>query len=93
MLKHAYNVGMSNVQYTIRKIPSSLDKRLRRQAKESGLSLNKLVIEYITTASQQQSQQDEDFSWLIGSNTIDDNSLQAIAELDKIDKQKDHSKW
>jgi plasmid stability protein len=38
----AYNVCM---QYTIRKVPNSLDAALRRRAREQGKSLNEVAIE------------------------------------------------
>jgi hypothetical protein len=34
--------------------------------------------------------QDDTFEWLIGANTLDDDSLAAIAELKQTDKFKSH---
>lgn len=80
---------MTTVQYTIRAIPKNLDNFLRRQAKLQGKSLNQTVLDYIEQATKLDLYQtDEDFDWIIGANTLDNNSLQAITELKSIDKLK-----
>jgi len=85
----AYNVGMSKKQYTIRSIPNNLDVFLRRQAQLQGKSLNQTVLDYIKQATKLDLQDsDENFDWIIGANTLDNASLDAIAELKQIDKQK-----
>jgi len=85
----AYNVGMRTIQYTIRAIPKNLDNFLRRQAKMQGKSLNQTVLDYIEQATKLDLQQtDEDFNWIIGANTLDSDSLEAIAELKSVDKLK-----
>lgn len=82
---------MSTIQYTIRAVPKKLDAFLRRQAHLRGKSLNQTVLDYIVQATKLDMQEtDDDFSWIIGAGTIDDASLQAIAELKNIDKQKSH---
>lgn len=85
----AYNVGMTTIQYTIRAVPKNLDNFLRRQAKLRGRSLNQTVLDYIGQATKLDLQQmDEDFDWIIGADTMDSNSLQAISELKTTDKLK-----
>jgi hypothetical protein len=80
---------MNTTQYTIRSIPKKLDTFLRRQAHLRGKSLNQTVLDYIEQATKIDMQEDNDnFDWLIGANTLDDDSLLAIAELKKIDKKK-----
>lgn len=80
---------MSNTQYTIRSIPKNLDSFLRRQAQLRGKSLNQTVLDYIEQATKLDLQEDSDnFDWLIGANTLDDDSLRAIAELKRVDKLK-----
>ncbi|HET9173783.1 MAG TPA: hypothetical protein VFN56_00710 [Candidatus Saccharimonadales bacterium] len=80
---------MSTIQYTIRAIPKNLDNFLRRQAKLQGKSLNQTVLDYIQQATKLDLQQsDEDFDWIIGADTMDNDSLQAIAELKAADKIK-----
>ncbi len=85
----AYNIGMTTVQYTIRSIPKNLDNFLRRQAQLRGKSLNQTVLDYIEQATKLDLQQtDEDFDWIIGADTMDNASLQAIEELKAADKLK-----
>jgi hypothetical protein len=80
---------MSNLQYTIRSVPKQVDIFLRRQARSRGRSLNSTVLSYIEEAiKRDKMKQDDDFSWLIGSNTIDNASLKAIKESKEYDKQK-----
>lgn len=80
---------MSDIQYTIRAIPKQVDTYLRRQAHLRGRSLNRTVLDYIEESIKRDAvKQDDDFSWLIGSNTIDDSSLEAIKEAKEYDKQK-----
>lgn len=80
---------MSQIQYTLRSIPKSLDTFLRRQARLHGKSLNQTVLDYIHQATKLDLQQaDDNFDWIIGADTLDDDSLQAIADLKRIDKQK-----
>ena len=85
----AYNAGMKTIQYTIRAVPKKLDNFLRRQAKLQGKSLNQTVLGYIEQATKLDLQQtDEDFDWIIGADTLDTDSLQAITELKAADKLK-----
>jgi hypothetical protein len=87
----AYNVGMSDIQYTIRAVPKSADVYLRRQARLRGRSLNSIVLSYIEASIKRDAiKEDDDFSWLIGSNTIDGASLKAIKEAKEYDKRKQH---
>ncbi|HVC36756.1 MAG TPA: hypothetical protein VNE40_04960 [Candidatus Dormibacteraeota bacterium] len=82
---------MTTTQYTIRAIPKNLDNFLRRQAKLQSKSLNQTVLDYIEQATKLDLQQtDEDFDWIIGANTLDNDSLQAITELKSTDKLKSH---
>ncbi len=77
------------VQYTIRAIPKKLDTFLRRQAKLHGKSLNQTVLDYIEQATKLDLQQaDDGFDWIIGANTLDEDSLKAIGELKSTDKLK-----
>ena len=79
---------MKTVQYTIRSVPQSLDVFLRRQARTHGKSLNRLVLDYIEQATKlEREQPDDTFSWIIGANTLDEPTLQAIDELHQIDKR------
>jgi hypothetical protein len=80
---------MSTTQYTIRSIPDKLDTFLRRQARLRGKSLNQTVLDYIEQATKLDMQEDDDnFDWLFGANTMDEETLKAIAEQKQIDKLK-----
>ncbi len=80
---------MTTIQYTIRSVPKKLDTFLRQQAQKHGKSLNRTVLDYIQQATKLDIQQiDEDFDWIIGANTLDNESLQAIENLKSVDKLK-----
>ena len=80
---------MNTIQYTVRSIPKKLDIFLRNQARARGKSLNQTVLDYIEQATKLDMQEDTDnFDWIIGSNTMDDDTLRAIKELKEIDKLK-----
>jgi len=78
---------MTTKQYTIRQVPKKLDDFFRKQARLSNKSINTVVLEYLEQSTKVDLEShDDNFSWLIGANTIDDDSLQAIAELKQKDK-------
>ena len=80
---------MNGTQYTIRSVPKNLDSFLRRQAQMRGKSLNQTVLDYIVQATKLDLQEDgDDFGWLIGANTLDNDSLRAINDLKQTDKLK-----
>jgi hypothetical protein len=86
---NAYTAGMRTTQYTIRAIPKQLDAFPRSQARLRGKSLNQTVLEYLEQAAKLgMKDQDDDFSWIIGANTLENTSLQTINELKEVDKQK-----
>jgi len=77
---------MKAIQYTIRSVPEPVDRYLRKRARQSGKSLNQIIIEELsgkaalpTTAVQ------DALAWFIGSG-IDDATLQALDEDDKAQK-------
>jgi hypothetical protein len=89
--QNAYNIGMSAIQYTIRSVPNHLDAFLRHQAALHGKSLNQTVLDYIKLATKLDMQDnDDDFGWIIGANTLDYASTKAITEFKKVDKRKSH---
>lgn len=47
---NAYNAGMNSIQYTIRGVPTEVDRKLRENAHKSGKSLNGLVVETLECA-------------------------------------------
>ncbi len=89
VLIFAYYVGMNDVQYTIRSVPRQLDASIRRDARRLKMSLNKTVLKYIEDGVNRSiSSGEEDFSWLIGSNSIEDVVLDEIKAAKDYDKQK-----
>lgn len=80
---------MNTTQYTIRSVPKKLDDFLRQQARLRGKSLNQTILDYIKQATKLDLQDTSDnFDWIIGANTLDADSLRAIAELKQNDKLK-----
>jgi hypothetical protein len=80
---------MNTTQYTIRSVPKKLDAFLRNQARLRGKSLNRTVLDYIEQATKLDMQEDTDnFDWIIGANTMDEDSLRAIKEMKEFDKLK-----
>lgn len=85
----AYTVCMNTTQYTIRQVPKKLDEFLRKQAGLSNKSLNTVVLEYLQQSTKVDLESlDDDFAWIIGADTIDDEALQAIADMKRADKAK-----
>lgn len=79
---------MSVPQYTIRNMPVSVDRYLRKKAKLSGQSLNKVIIEELSEKVGIGSDSPlNSLDWFIGGQTIDKNSLDALKEEDVIQKQ------
>ena len=85
--KLEYTVGMKSMQYTIRSIPVSVDRALRRQAHKSGKSLNEVVIETLQKgAGVAQDATFDDLDWFIGSNTLDSSFDDALEWLNSVPK-------
>jgi plasmid stability protein len=82
----AYNECM---QYTIRKIPHSLDAALRRRAREQGKSLNEAAIEALARGagvSEERSRQ-RDLRDIAGTWRSDRAFDRALAAQDTVDKE------
>jgi len=80
---------MNTTQYTIRQVPKKLDEFLRKQANLSNKSLNTVVLEYLQQSTKVDLESsDDNFAWIIGADTIDDDALQAIADMKRADKAK-----
>ena len=74
-------------QYTVRNVPEPVDRYLRKRAKLSGKSLNQVIIDELTDRSGTNDQSlAESLDWFIGSG-IDDGTLKALEEEDKIQKE------
>jgi hypothetical protein len=63
----AYNAGMSRLQYTIRGVSPALDAELRREASETGKTLNALVVQTLENAKlPSTASEHDDLDWFIG---------------------------
>lgn len=80
---------MTYLQYTIRNIPETVDKVIRKRAKQSGKSFNQTVVEILTlqTFGTTTPPTESNFDWLYGQNTLDDSFDDAIKELSQIDER------
>jgi hypothetical protein len=63
----AYNAGMSGIQYTIRRVSPALDAELRREASETGKTLNAVVVQTLEDAKLPSTGgEQDDLDWFIG---------------------------
>ena len=87
-LRNEYNAGMTSRQYTIRSVPDSIDRELRRLAAEHKKSLNSVVLESLEKGLQIQAKpsQHTDVDFLIGTWEDDSQFDEAIAEFERIDE-------
>lgn len=79
---------LSPIQYTIRGVPSEVDRVLRQRAKERGKSLNQVLIDELTVATVGHPKR-ADFSDLVGKWTPD----AAFDEIMASERQIDPDKW
>jgi len=79
---------MDNTQYTIRSVPSGLDKSLRLQAKKSGKSLNEVLIESLAKGAgvNIKTKKFNDLDWFIGAMKPDAKSDAALNWLESLPK-------
>ncbi len=89
--KIAYNAYMKRrhkIQYTIRNIPESLDKAVRRIAKKQGKSLNQIAINALKKeAGFEEDFQYNDLDWISGTWEQDREFDKVIKEIRNIDKE------
>jgi len=78
-------------QYTIRNIPSHVDRILKRRAKEVGKSFNQVALEAIITGAGENLRPKRDFSEVIGSLTQDE-ALRIEEEI-RLQHQVDLKLW
>jgi hypothetical protein len=78
-----------SMQYTIRSIPSSIDKALRRRAKQESKSLNTVAVEALARGLELDAKPKEytDLDFLIGSWKEDPGFDRAIADFERIDEE------
>lgn len=83
-----YNACMNSIQYTIRSIPAKLDRSLRQQSKETGKSLNDVVIATLEKgAGISAGHTFNDLDWFIGSKSLSSSFEEEIEWLDSVPKE------
>ncbi len=77
----------ARVQYTIRDVPRSVDRALRKRAVDQGRSLNAIVLEVLATAAAvaKEARVHDDLDHLIGSWVHDPETDRALDEQRKVD--------
>jgi hypothetical protein len=81
----AHNACM---QYTLREIPSALDRALRQRAKREGKSLNRVAVELLSeaagvTAAKRKRRSLDDLAGTWAKDAATDEALQAQRGIDK----------
>lgn len=71
-------------QYTIRGVPAEVDRELRRKARQRNQSLNQVVVEELTAATQGAKKRADFTSWLGGwvDDPAFDEALRAQRQID-----------
>jgi len=79
---------MSNIQYTIRNIPSPVDKVIRKRSKQTGKSFNQTVVDLLSqqTFGTTEISEDTNYDWLFNRNTLDNNFDKAIKDMSQVDE-------
>jgi hypothetical protein len=77
---------MSGIQYTIRRVSPALDAELRREASETGKTLNAVVVQTLENAKLVAAgKQHDDLDWFIGCMPTDtDEEAEAQVWLDAL---------
>lgn len=85
---YMYNVGMKSIQYTVRNVPATVDKLLRRRAKDQGKSFNQLLVETLQAGSGLKTGsrvEYDDLDWFIGGHKLDKKAFDDAQEwLDNV---------
>lgn len=79
---------MTKIQYTIRNIPPSVDKVIRKRANQSGKSFNQTVVDLLSlqTFGTTKPASDDNFDWLCGAMRLDDEFDEAIKQQSRVDE-------
>lgn len=81
-------------QYTIRNIPPSVDRYLRKRAEISGLSLNQTIVNELTErAGLVDNDIVDSLEWFIGKGFIGDDAVMVIEDDDKKQKRLLRKEW
>lgn len=78
---------MNTIQYTIRNIPLSTDRAIRKKAQQQGLSFNQTVVDLLNLQvfGTKEPKEDTKFDWLFNKSMLDQDFDDAIAEQSKVD--------
>jgi hypothetical protein len=84
-----YTVYMAKIQYTIRNIPPSVDKVIRKRSVQSGRSFNQTVVDLLTlqTFGTAEPPADSGFDWLYNQKSLDASFDAAIENLSRVDEK------
>jgi len=79
---------MPTIQYTIRNVPPSVDKVIRKRSKQSNKSFNQTVVDLLTlqTFGTTKVPSNNNFDWLYNKNTLDeafDNAIESMSQVDE----------
>ena len=80
---------MASIQYTIRGIPSNVDKMIRKRSLREGKSFNATVVQLLETAvtgGKVPSESPDIFDRMFGAGTLDPEFDEVIKDLSKIDE-------
>lgn len=66
-------------QYTIRAVPAEVDQALRRRARETGRSLNRVAVDALAAAAGESTRVHDDLDFMIGS--------MSRAEADRLERE------
>jgi len=79
---------MKPIQYTIRDIPPSVDRVIRKRAQQQGTSFNRTVVDLLSLQvfGTTEPKEDTNFDWLFKQNTLDADFDQAVTELSQVDE-------
>lgn len=82
---------MKSIQYTIRSVPPKIDQRLRARAKQSGRSLNQVVVETLAKGSGIATKPVvyNDLDWFKGALGKDEGWDEAMRWLESLPKDMD----
>jgi hypothetical protein len=80
---------MKTVQYTIRSIPPEIDRLVRKKARLTGKSINQVILDDMQSIYAPKTALTgalAGLDWFVGSGSLDDATLQALEEDDRIQK-------
>jgi hypothetical protein len=82
-------MGLNQKQYTLRNIPESVDRVLRRRAKESGKSFNLVAVEALTEGAGDPTRSYDDLDFMIGSMSASEADAveREVAAQRRVDKK------